>query len=684
MILIAIAIIAVAFAVRSFAPVRWRYAVVASKLSGKLPEIPLRDLIRWLRPDSPVDLKGLAENPNPHFVVMNQHRSAAAEEIGERVAGKHCVRCHGSSGEGGAGPNLTASIENGISDWAFFAATRWGRGGTAMLSQPLTDSEIWQVHSYFKKLAGAALEASISEGPKRQERVSVTFEDIRDARKHSTEWLTYAGDYSGHRHTTLDSITKENVADLRIEWVAQLRPTSASFEASPIVRGRWIYVTEPPEGVVALDAESGELLWRFRRPIPPDISLCCGRQNRGAAILNDAIFFQTLDAYVVCLDAMSGKKRWEVKLADYREGYSMTGAPLALRDKVIAGIAGGEFGIRGFISAIRPSDGQRLWTFNTVPGPGEPGHETWRGDSWKRGGAPTWTTGAYEPESGTVYWGVGNPAPPYQGDARPGDNLYSNSVVALDENTGSLRWHFQFTPSDEHDWDAVQQPVLAEIPWDGKPRPVVLWANRNGFFYVLDRTTGKFLLAKPFVKQSWTSGFESNGRPIFRAEGRPSRAGTLVWPWSATNWWPPSFDSKRLLLFVPTVDAAAIFFREEPEFDQNKMYLGSSSRLPTDQPFTIAIKAIDVRTGEIRWETVLAKGKFTIHGIIGGILSTSTGVVFLGYRDEFLALDADTGKVLRRIRVGGIINAAPVSYSVSGRQFVAIMAGNALFSLGLP
>jgi alcohol dehydrogenase (cytochrome c) len=553
-----------------------------------------------------------------------------------------------------------------------------------MLPQPLTELEIWQVHSYIKKMAIASLDANTSQAAQKTDPVNVPFEHIRDARKRPAEWLTYAGDYSGHRHTTLNSITKENVRNLRVEWVAQLRSSGPPFEASPIVHGRWIYVSEPPEGVVAFDADSGELLWRFRRPVPPGISLCCGPRNRGVAILNDAIVFQTLDAHVVSVDAITGKKRWETKLAEYREGYSMTGAPLALRDKLIVGIAGGEFGIRGFISALRASDGHKLWTFHTVPRPGEAGHETWGGDSWKRGGAPTWATGAYDSESDTVYWGVGNPAPLYQGDARPGDNLYSNSVVALDGSTGSLRWHFQFTPSDEHDWDAVQQPVLAEIPWQGKNRSVMLWANRNGFFYVLDRKTGKFLLAKPFVKQIWTSGFEPNGRPIFRAEGRPSRAGTLVWPWSATNWWPPSFDSKRLLLFVPAVDAAAIFFREEPRFEEGKMYEGSSYRVQTDQPVTTAIKGIDVRTGEIRWETVLAKGSWTIHKEIGGILSTSTGVVFFGYRDEFLALDADTGEVLRRIRVGGMINAPPVSYSIGGRQFVAVMAGNALFSFALP
>jgi alcohol dehydrogenase (cytochrome c) len=552
-----------------------------------------------------------------------------------------------------------------------------------MAAQSLSEREIWQVHSFVRKVTVRAIGADGATGQKQIQTVSVPFEAIRDARKRPGEWLTYAGDYSGKRHTALASITKANVRNLRIEWVAQLRSAEEYLEASPIVHQGRLFVTESPDGLVSLDAGTGKFLWRFRRPVPP-VPGCCGSPNRGAAILNDSIFLQTIDSHLVSIDAVTGQKRWEVKLADYRDGYSMTGAPLALRDKIIVGVGGGDMGIRGFISAIRASDGQRLWTFFTIPGPGEIGHETWSGDSWKTGGGATWATGAYDPDSGTVFWGVGNPGPDYQGDQRPGDNLYSNSVVALDEKTGSLRWHFQFTPADEHDWDATQQPVLAEIPWEGKQRPVVLWANRNGFFYVLDRGTGKFLSANSFVKQTWASGFHPNGRPIVREEARPSQTGSLVWPSldGGTNWWPPSFDSKRLLLFVPTVEGAGIFFRqkEKASLQRGKQFLGGAALYALNHPATIAIKAINVTTGEIRWETRLALAANLPYRRVGGILSTSTGVVFTAYRDEFLALDADTGQALRRIRVGGVINAAPISYEVAGRQFVAVMAGRSLFS----
>jgi alcohol dehydrogenase (cytochrome c) len=363
----------------------------------------------------------------------------------------------------------------------------------------------------------------------------------------------------------------------------------------------------------------------------------------------------------------------------------MTGAPLALRDRVIVGVAGGEFGIRGFVAAYRASDGQLLWKFDTVPGPGKPGHDTWAGDSWKIGGAPTWTVGAYDPELNLLYWGVGNPAPPFKSKERAGVNLYSNSVVALDADSGELRWHYQFTPADEHDWDAVQQPVLAEIQWQGRPRQALLWANRNAFFYALDRKTGEFLFAKPFAKQTWNSGFTADGRPIPVLEASPTHKGSLVWPaGGATNWWPPSYDTGRRLMYVPSIDAASIYFTSEARPEKGKeQFLGSTSVFAANQLAAASVKAIEAHTGKVRWEALLQRGPDPPRSV-GGVLSTAGGVVFVGHTDEFLALDSDTGRILWRIRVGGRINAPPVAYAVGRTQYIALMAGNALFAFSLP
>jgi alcohol dehydrogenase (cytochrome c) len=307
----------------------------------------------------------------------------------------------------------------------------------------------------------------------------------------------------------------------------------------------------------------------------------------------------TIDSFLVALDANTGKQRWIVKVADYRDGYTMTGAPLALGDRVVVGVAGGEFGIRGFLAAFDPAEGRQLWKFHTVPGPGEARHDTWTGAAWKTGGAPTWTVGAYDAQEDVIFWGTGNPSPNFQGSVRPGDNLFSNSVVAIEAKTGRLKWYFQFTPADEHDWDSNQQPILADIDWQGRKRSVVLWANRNAFFYALDRKTGEFLFAKPFVKQTWNLGFDAQGRPRVAGSARPSAAGTLVWPaiMAATNWWPPSYDASRQLVFVPCSDAAGIYFQsEQVKYKGGELFAGSAASFyARNLPTTAYVKAIDAR-----------------------------------------------------------------------------------------
>src|SRR5579862_32947 len=583
---------------RSFAPpeLRWRIQVLEAKLRGNLSEIPLRNLVAWLAPNSPIYLEPLVENPNPYAAIKNGFTKPEDADAGKLLYFKNCSECHGVNGHGNSGPSLVDAVAS-KSDWLFFSTAKWGRAGTAMQAQPLSDTQIWQIHAYLREEVVARVDDGKSSA---RPAVNIGAPMIADTDKTPGEWLTYAGNYAGHRHSLLTQLTKSNVASLRLAWTAQLPQVDRELETSPIVANGVMFVSESKGGVVALDARTGEMLWSYRKPVPDGLSLCCGMPNRGVAILGQTVFVETTDAYLVALDANTGKQRWIVKVADYRDGYSMTGAPLAVGDRVIVGVAGGEFGIRGFLVAYDAATGQQQWRFNSVPGPGEPGHETWRGDDWKTGGAPTWMVGAYDPEDDVIFWGTGNPSPEFKADARPGNNLYSNSVIALEAKTGRLKWYYQFTPSDEHDWDAAQQPMLADIDWQGKKRSVVLWANRNAFFYALDRKTGEFLFGKPFVKQTWNEGFDAQGHPHIAKSAKPTATGAVVWPaiMAATNWWSPSYDPTRQLVFVPCSDAAGIYFQKEGEVDYNKgeRFEGSvASYFAENQPRTAYVKALDAQ-----------------------------------------------------------------------------------------
>jgi len=665
--------------------VAWRITILKAKLSGKIPEIPLPLFLRWMLPGSPVYLGSLAKVPNVNSGITNLHNDPASAAAGARVFGRICAECHGDNARGRTGPDLLVGL-GGMTDWKFFSTVKWGRPKTIMVAQPLSDLEIWQVYAFVRQMAfNVALNRKSDSANASIPPVTV---DRLLSSDRSNDWLTYAGNYSGFRHSLLTQISRRNVQHLRLAWAAQLPSDSPSLETTPIVADGRMYVTESPEGVTALDAKTGALLWQFHRPVPADsIPLCCGSQNRGVAILNKTIYVATLDAHLIALDAATGSKRWDVTIADWHNGYSMTGAPLAIDDRIVVGIAGGDFGIRGFLSAYSAVDGSLLWKFYTVPAPGEPGHETWGNADWEHGGVSTWATGSYDPALGLLYWGTSNPDPVFYPKAREGVNLYANSVIALEAKTGKLRWYYQFTPSDDHDWDATQQPVLADIQWHGQKLPVLLEANRNAFYYVMDRATGRFLLAAPFAKQSWNAGFTPEGQPIVRPEAQPSRSGTLIFPAAggATNWWTPSFDPSRGLLFVPSVDASSIFFNDEvPHFHAGKQFSGSGFQRAPNQPITLAVRAIDASTGTIRWDSTLSTGGAEIRGELGGVLSTEGGLVFLGFGYEFFAFDADTGAKLWITSLGGMIHSPPVSYALEGRQYITITAGHTLFVFSLP
>jgi alcohol dehydrogenase (cytochrome c) len=663
--------------------VAWRLRVVQSKLAGSIPEIPWVDLARWLVPGSPVYLEPLALKPSVHSQVISLDDSIEAALAGAKVYEKHCAQCHGESGRGRSAPDLVKHIA-GATDWAFFSTVRWGRPGTAMAAQPVTESDIWQVRAYLRRVAVQGTPTATAQDAPTPD-VLVPADRLLDAVNGDANWLTYSGAYSGHRHSTLKQITPHNISGLGIAWIAQLRNADNWLQSSPIVVDGVLYATESPDGVVAFDAATGQKLWQFRRPLTGKLSLCCGTVNRGVAVLGRLVYVVTADARLVALDAATGRKRWEVAVADPADGYSLTGAPLAVKDRVIVGAAGGEFGSRGFLAAYSANDGARIWKFDTVPEPGAFGHETWSGDSWKTGGAPVWTTGSYDKEQDVLFWGIGNPAPEFNASGREGDNLFSNSIVAIDLQTGKRKWHFQTTPRDERDWDATQQPLLVDAVVRGARRSVVVQANRNGFVYALDRTTGEFLFGRPYAKQTWASGLTREGRPIETKDSRPSAKGTLISPavFGATNWWPPSYDATRGLAFVPAFDAASIYFNEKQVFKRGDLFVAGSAILAANVPVVATVRAINVSDGSIGWEAVLARGGSELPRIIGGVLSTASGIVFVGYGQDFLALDSDRGQKLWSLRLGGEINAPPIAFSVDGRQHIAIVAGASLHVLRL-
>jgi len=508
-------------------------------------------------------------------------------------------------------------------------------------------------------------------------------------------WLTYSGSYSSQRYTQLGEVTPSNVTDLELKWLFQAQSLQ-SFSATPLVVDGVMYVTQAPNDIVALDAKSGRVFWVYHYAPAPGRVCCRGLVNRGVAILGDTLFMATVDAHLVAVDAKNGQPLWDTKVGEAKAAYAMTLAPLAIKDKVIVGVAGAEYGIRGYIAAYDARSGKEVWRFYTVPGPGEPGHDTWPADAWEHGGSSVWTTGSYDAELNTTYWGVGNPGPDFNSAQREGDNLYSDSVVALDADTGKLKWHFQFTPNDPYDYDSTQVPVLVDANWNGNARKLMLWGNRNGFFYVLDRVTGQFLLGRPFTKVNWASGLNpTTGRPILTPQplGQPTFPG----PAGATNWYSPSYSPRTGLFYLSVWENYSTVFAEGAKvtYKEGQNFTGGNL---TQTPGTAAmpllsrgilntwhegaprgvVMAIEPSTGAKRWA-------FEMHDVTtSGILTTASDLLFVGGREGyFQALDARTGALLWKASVGGEVAAGPMSYEVDGKQYVAVAAGHSLFAYAL-
>ena len=585
----------------------------------------------------------------------------------------------GSAAGGGRGASTPApGVTIVLRDGRQITGTRRGEDAFSI--------QIEDTQGRLQGFAKSAVEEIVREiGPvprAREAHPVVTARDILDGLADPSRWLTFSGDYSGRRHSPIAQITPANVHRLTAQWTFQSGTVTRGrgFESTALALDGVLYVTGSNNFAWALDARTGRPFWQYRRELPPDLTY--GAQapvNRGFAILGDRLFMVTLDAHLLAFDRRSGDIVWDTVLADYKIGYSATMAPLVVSDKIIVGISGGEYPTRGFLDAYSPETGARVWRFYTVPAPGEPGSETWpsSSDVLARGGGGTWMTGSYDPELNLLYWGTGNPNPDYWGHGRLGDNLYTNSLVAIDADTGRLKWHYQFTPHDTHDWDSNHVPVLGTVTIGGADRKVVMVANRNGFYYALDRTTGALLVAKPFTDTTWAREIGHDGRPIVLNDGSQ---GCLPDQWGGTNFNPPSFDPSLQLFLVTARETCATYATQEPKFVPGQASMGGAVRVDRERPNYAALRAIDAATGERRWEFRYASPAMS------GVLSTASGLVFTGDNEgNFMAFETRTGRNLWRYQTGnGIWGAAPMTFELDGRQHVLVPAGTTLVAFALP
>lgn len=541
----------------------------------------------------------------------------------------------------------------------------------------LSADEIQNVVAYLKTLNGSDPAGILS------------WERLLHSEKEPQNYMTYWGDLGGKHYSALSQINITNVSTLQAKWALPL-PGNGSSESIPLVVDGIMYTIGPVVGsleVMAVDARTGRVLWRYERKQKVTNPNEINRTNRGVAVAGNRLFFGTLDAFLIALDARTGEQLWETKVADTMRGYSITSPPLPVKDKIITGIAGGEFDIQGFLEAHDQTTGTKVWRFNTVPQPGEAGHDTWDGDSWQRGGSPTWLPGSYDPDLNLLYWSVGNPGPVFNGDVRKGDNLYSCSVIALNPDTGKLKWHYQFTPNDTHDWDSTEDMVLVDRVWHGLNRKLLLHADRNGVFYVLDRAGGKFLAGNPFVRATWVQGWNENGRPITTKNRRSDDKGQTIYPavGGGTNFQAPSYSPQTGWMYFMYHDGPEKYVSGPEPFEPGAQYNGRGTRRPAflgpgEAPPSDGIQAFDPDTGKTQWRFPLSQG-----GLSPGLLATAGGVVFAASSEgNFLALDAKTGKPLWHFTTGVGIESSPMSYSVGGKQFVAITSSNVVYSFGLP
>jgi alcohol dehydrogenase (cytochrome c) len=496
-------------------------------------------------------------------------------------------------------------------------------------------------------------------------------------------WVSYNGDYTGRRYSVLAEVTPANAAQLKAKWTF-FTSGGGVMEVTPVVVAGVMFATRSNDAY-ALDAATGKLLWHTRRAVSEGlIDDASGHINRGVAVLGTRVYMETDNAHLLCLDARSGKTIWDVAYATGNRNYGATSAPLIVKDKVLVGTSGGDDGVRGFVAAYDAVTGKEAWRFWTIPAPGEKGSESWPGNMYLHGCATTWMPGTYDAELNTIYWGTSNPCPDFDGSVRPGDDLYTSSLLALDPDTGKLKWYFQFNPHDLYDYDAVETPVLVDANFKGEPRKLVVTANRNGFLYILDRTDGSYLYSKQFSpSMNWAKGIDEKGRPI-SAGLVPDAKGVTVCPGysGGTNWYSPSYDPANNIFFFRSLESCSVFQAKTEAFVEGQGYYSTGASWPKgDSPFTGYINAFDLNTLDFAWRNALT-GDGTAWA---GVMSTAGGVVAFGNDDKGFELDdARTGKRLWTFKLTQDMHASPMSYGVRGKQYFAVAAGDDVIAFGLP
>jgi PQQ-dependent dehydrogenase (methanol/ethanol family) len=666
--------------------------------------------------------------------------SGGAVSGGDAAAGEryfngkgNCGSCHMVGGRGGVlGPDLSrigrdrtpaqieqALLEPGAPARAYRAVTVRLRDGKTLRGIAKNESnfdlqllgvdgklhlllksqvaEIVREKSLMPKVAAAPDElrnlvaylSKLTSGPNSAEMGSgIPFSDVAFPKPGA--WPTYDGNESGNRFSPLKQIDAGNVEHLAPKWMFPI-PGARELEGTPVVVDGVMYVTSVNEAY-ALDARSGRELWHFSRARSKGLAGdAAGGINRGVAVLGDRVFMVTDNAHLLALHRFTGQLLWEAEMADVSQNYGATGAPLVVNGLVIAGVSGGDEGIRGFLDAYRASTGERAWRFWTIPARGEPGSETWGGRALEHGCGATWFTGTYDPQANLLYWPTGNPCPDYNGDERKGDNLYTSSALALAPDTGTLKWYYQFTPHDLHDWDATETLMLVDAQFHGQPRKLMLQGNRNGFFYVLDRLTGKVLLAEPFVKKlTWASGIGADGRPKLLPGNEPTVEGQLVCPAvaGAANWPSSAYSPATGLFYMFAEESCNVYSKNDQWWEAGKsFYGGGTRRAPTEAPTKAAaavdgkfLKAIDIQTGKTAWEIPGVGG-----GILGsGLMATAGGLLFYGDGyGAFVAAGAKDGKLLWHFNTGQNFKAGPMTYMLDSTQYISVAAGSTIVTFSL-
>ena len=631
---------------------------------------------------------------------------AQAVDAGRKAFGVRCARCHGADGNGAEmGPAIAQRLA-GIDNQQLAKLIRDGVPARGMPPSVVGAAELDVLVKFVRTLERRAADEPVvrmtvqtTDGETLSGTVAGEgFNDLQlrtdDKRIHllrragdrfrrvtsGADWPTYNGETGGNRYTTLTQINKRTVGRLAPAWMFSV-PDAGQLQVTPVVVDGIMYVTAPNE-CLAIDAGSGRRIWHYKRPRTKGVA--GGNANRGVGVAGDRVFMVTDHAHIIALNRFTGDLLWDRELDDWRKNYAASSAPLPAGNMVISGVSGGEHGANGFVAAHDQETGKEVWRFWTVPKRGEPGSETWQGKDIDHGGAPTWFTGSYDPALDLVYWPTGNPSKEYNGDDRKGDNLYANSIVALDRKSGKLRWYYQFTPHDLWDWDATQTSVIIDREWEGKPRQLMLHASRNGFFYVFDRVDGKLLRATPFVKNlNWATGIGADGRPVKVPGMEPTPAGTKVCPSQdgATNWFSPSFNPATGLYYVQTFEKCSIYTKsEQGEWESGKPYLGGTQQTAKDPKPVRVLKAIDVRTGAIAWEVPQPGAGSTW----GGTLTTASGLVIVAEESgDLMAVDAVNGQRLWSFPTNRFWRASPMTYMFDGRQYVAIAAGSTILAFAL-